>query len=604
MVRLFICCFFLSLTGMVAAQSGIDVYEFRVLPNDMTARTIAPVRDANGELATLIKVVTTATDFDFGGGSLGIVRVDKQPGEFWVYVPSGARTLTIRHPQLGVLRDYPYPMAIVGGSTYEMLLEHGIVERVIREKEIVSEWIIVDSEPKGADVYLNGEPVGKTLYQNEHPVGEYTWSVQLMNYKTQTGTFELKDGLGEKLLLSLIPDYGEVIISSVPESGMRVAIDGYDRGVVTPCTLDFVPTGRHKVTLTDEWYETKELEIDVNEGEQSELVATMNPAFSQLDINAPDGAVIFVNDDSTTNSTWSGRVRPGALNILVEKEGFKVFTKKVVLRAGEHQQIDVELQPMLGKLRLVTEPYGAEIYVDGKAFGLTPRTITDLSTGNRTIELVMDGFDTQTFIVLIEEDQTVDISKTLEVSQWIEQKVVLRFNNNGISRIKGDRSLAAMDNYILYTDVPMGDYHFVFREKLNSGEREWKADLVGYRARASGSSALKSMVIPGWGTRAVTYGKRGGGATVSFLVFGGLAAGMKIFSMHRYNQFKSTSDVTRAGLYYNEANLANKVFLVTGGIAATVYVYDVLRAFKKGRKIRAGTKNYRREISANPIPIQ
>lgn len=604
MIRLVFAVFFYSLVQTLFAQNELSVADFQLLPNDLTARTIAPQPDADGKLAALIKVVSNANDFDFDGGTLGVVRIEQKKGEWWVYVPSGSRVLTILHPQLKVLRNYAYPVPIVGGNTYEMRLEHGIVERVIREKEIISEWIVVDSEPKGADVYLNEEPVGKTLYQNEHPVGKYTWRVQLMNYKTQTGTFELKSGEAERLVLALVPDYGEVIISSNPEAGMSVALDGYDRGVTTPCTLSFVPSGHHKITLTDEWYETKELEVDVVEGEQTRLVVNMNPTFARLDIAAPEGAEIFVNNEFEGVQSWSGRVRPGAMNVRVVQEGFKEYTKKLVLRVGEHQKMNVELEPRIGRLRVVSEPYGAEILVDGKAYGTSPRTITDLNIGNRTVELFKEGYDPKTFKVEIEEDQTADLNATLEVSQWIEQKVVLRFDSQGIRRIKGDRTLASMESYIHYSDVPMGDYHFLFREKLNSDEREWKADLVSYKTRASGASALKSMVLPGWGTRAVTYGERGTGATVSFLILGGMATGFKLFSNYRYNRFLSTNDVNSSNLYYNEANLANQLFLVSGGVAATIYVFDVLRTFTIGRGVKNRTKPYRRQLQANSITIQ
>ena len=39
---------------------------------------------------------------------LGIVKRIDKVGEIWLYVPRGTRKITIKHPQLGVLRDYAF----------------------------------------------------------------------------------------------------------------------------------------------------------------------------------------------------------------------------------------------------------------------------------------------------------------------------------------------------------------------------------------------------------------------------------------------------------------------------------------------------------------
>lgn len=95
---------------------------FALLPNDVTAKVLAPERDADGKLAALVKLVTAETGFDFDGGALGIVKVVPQVGEYWLYVPAKARTLTIKHPSLGVLRNYTYSVPIAEGNTYQLVL--------------------------------------------------------------------------------------------------------------------------------------------------------------------------------------------------------------------------------------------------------------------------------------------------------------------------------------------------------------------------------------------------------------------------------------------------------------------------------------------------
>ena len=108
---------------IIGAQN-ISVSSFRLLENDLDANTAGTMeKDQNGEVAALIKVVTTQTGFTFDGGALGIVKTLQKPGEIWVYVPRGLKKITISHSQLGVLRDYYLPMAVASARTYSIILD-------------------------------------------------------------------------------------------------------------------------------------------------------------------------------------------------------------------------------------------------------------------------------------------------------------------------------------------------------------------------------------------------------------------------------------------------------------------------------------------------
>jgi len=115
----------LALSISVYAQD-FCVKSFTCLPMDMAARKEQRI-DQNGNIAALIRVKTNNEGFTFDGGIMGIVDIKQESGEVFVWVPSHSRKLTIRHPQLGVLRDYYYPIEIEGGKTYELCLSTGIV---------------------------------------------------------------------------------------------------------------------------------------------------------------------------------------------------------------------------------------------------------------------------------------------------------------------------------------------------------------------------------------------------------------------------------------------------------------------------------------------
>ena len=279
-----------------ASAQGLSVEAFTPLPNDMTARTLAPERDANGELTALIKVVSTSSGFVFEGGSLGIVKAEQKEGEWWVYVPSGARTLTIRHPQLGVLRNYAYPVAITAGSVYEMKLVHGELEVTLKERQILTEFVMIDSEPPGADVYLNNEPVGKTPFRAERAEGRYEWRLIRDLYLPEAGVFELKAGEKQKISLILKPDYGTVEVLTEPEDGASISLNGIKLGQTTPAILEEVPTGEHTILVSHQWYESTSQKIEVQAGATEKLRIEMQPNFAGLTVDAGADEEVFLND--------------------------------------------------------------------------------------------------------------------------------------------------------------------------------------------------------------------------------------------------------------------------------------------------------------------
>ena len=175
---------------MGLSAQGISVTSFKPLPNDLTANLAGTqVKDQNGEVAALIKVVTTQTGFTFEGGMAGIVKTKQEVGEIWVYVPHGIQRITIKHPQLGVLRDYYFPCAIDEARTYEMVLAAGEVRTVVTQ-DAGGSFLALTVEPKSASVYIDGElqPVddnGELMVML--PYGEHQYRIEANGYMNEAG---------------------------------------------------------------------------------------------------------------------------------------------------------------------------------------------------------------------------------------------------------------------------------------------------------------------------------------------------------------------------------------------------------------------------------
>ena len=122
--------------GTALRAQTLSVESFRLLENDLAANIQGTMRfDQNGQVAALIRVVTSEKGFVFDGGMLGVVDTKQDVGEILIWVPRAIQRITIKHELLGVLRDYYFPIPIEGGRTYELKLLSGRVRTIVEEEQ-------------------------------------------------------------------------------------------------------------------------------------------------------------------------------------------------------------------------------------------------------------------------------------------------------------------------------------------------------------------------------------------------------------------------------------------------------------------------------------
>ena len=94
----------------------------------------------------------------FEPDALGITARENKTGEIWLYVPRGARRISILHDQLGIMRNYFYPEIIEKATVYEMVLNTGDRE----DKPVVEnnmQFLVFRPEPATANIYIDDELV-------------------------------------------------------------------------------------------------------------------------------------------------------------------------------------------------------------------------------------------------------------------------------------------------------------------------------------------------------------------------------------------------------------------------------------------------------------
>ncbi len=395
------------------AQPKIGVKSFERKENDMTARIDAPKKDQNGDVCAIIKVVTPQTGFIWEPDGLGIVSAEYKTGEYWLYVPYGAKRLTIKHDKLGILRDYMYPIPIEKSVVYIMELTTGKVTTTVEAEQIASQWLVVNTEPTGTDIFIDDQPANQTPYQNELPIGKHTYRLSRDLYLPTAGVVELTADKKGTVNVTMKPDFGTLKITSSPEQGATVSLDGQPTGKVTPCTLEQVKSGEHTITLRLNMYKMATEKVAMQAGGNLNLPVVLAPTFAGVTVTTNPASDIYIAGERKGNGTWEGRLLPGIYNFEARKEKYTSASEKREVISG--QPLTVTLQPIAktGILKIMTTPTDATITLGGENKGTAPATLRSLLVGDYTLSLSLTGYATTTKTVTIAEGETSLVTEAL-----------------------------------------------------------------------------------------------------------------------------------------------------------------------------------------------
>lgn len=267
-------------TLQVHAQGKIEVTSFQRMENDITARVTAPKRDQNGEVCALIRIVTTVKDLMFEPDALGITARENRTGEIWLYVPRGARRISIMHDHLGVLRNYFYPDIIDRATVYEMEIRaNDGSERTAVDTN--TQLLVLRPEPSNATVYVDDDkvPLENGLFTATMKKGTHTYRVEAPMYAPESGTVDL--GSEQKIIsVSLKPKFGYLEVFSLPEQDARVYIDGELAGL-TPYKSDRMPIRDYRIRIEKETYFPIDSAVSIKAGQTIthtfKMVSTIRP---------------------------------------------------------------------------------------------------------------------------------------------------------------------------------------------------------------------------------------------------------------------------------------------------------------------------------------
>ena len=200
--------------------------------------------------------------------------------------------------------------------------------------------------------------------------------------------------LGVRAALSRSAAKGTLVIMAMPARAADVLIDGALRGRLDegkPLTLKDLTAGPHAVVVRAADGAQFAQNVQLAAGDVSVLSAALGPPTPhevgtgtlRLGI-ATDGAQVWVDGAQLADGAWKSPIplrADVAHEIRVTKPAREEVKLAVTLKPGEELKRDIELMPAYAKIKVTSEPDGAEISVNGHRAGLTPTTLADLDPG-------------------------------------------------------------------------------------------------------------------------------------------------------------------------------------------------------------------------------
>lgn len=410
----------IALAAVAAVAQTMSVAGFEERPMDMDARVTHPVTDPNGQTCALIKVETTQTGFGFDTGVIQVVKTEQKIGEVWVYVQPRVKKITIMHQDYEPVRDYYFPTgALKEATVYLLKLRTAGAPVQAASMQQRSGFLIINSEPQGAEVWLNNESTGEvTPFRRKLAIGdEVPYRLSLPLYHDEAGMVTV-DQPRKELQFALRPAFGSVTVTSTP-SGASVFLDEKQVGQ-TPLTLDRIASGSHSLRLQAPQYAVERRNVSVADGQTANVAVTLVARFAEITVQAPQGAVVTVDGDRKGSGTLSWRQSEGLCDIVVSMAGHRDARRQLEVVAGRAQTVQLTPQPIYGSASVDSDLIDAEIWIDGKQYGVTPNVVERLLVGSHTLVLKKSGYADLQQQFSVEEGKEASLSVKLPAGRSVQ----------------------------------------------------------------------------------------------------------------------------------------------------------------------------------------
>jgi len=328
----------------------------------------------------------------------------------------------------------------------QVVLNPGDKKTVNLEKTSTFENILdITSDPPGATVWIDGKDTGlKTPTQVKGLSGVHELVLKMNGYEPYTISVNISGMTPIKgVLIPSSNPLGKLVITSNP-TGAQVKINAQSVGL-TPIEKSVTP-GVYEIEISLDGYQTFKGKATVVANETKTIQATLTkkpvtpppttppptpppttPAkeWAIKITSQPAGAKIYINNQNSGLITPATiKFKPGIYTVKAVLSGYKESSKKVTYTNSTPASTTIHFAlekivttpppPKTGILWVISEPAGAEVFVNGTFKGVTPLRLDAVNAGSYSVKVVLSGYESQTKTVTVVGGQTNKFTFTLK----------------------------------------------------------------------------------------------------------------------------------------------------------------------------------------------
>ncbi len=272
----------------------------------------------------------------------------------------------------------------------------------------------VTSQPSGAKVLIDHRERGVTpLILTDLPPGAHLLQLSQEGYCDLFETITLETGVPLPLNLRLDTQTGILLMITDP-SGCDVSVKGVSLGA-TPLLVTSLASGAHRLTISSPGYQTKEIDVELDGRTPLKQEVALLSDSGTLEVSAdPEGAEVLVNGISRGEAPCRiDRIPGGIVTLQLQAPGFIAQQREITLAAGEVQNINIQLKPLPGTLRIVavttsaTPLEGARVYIDNEFKGDTPFDFVNAAPKLYRVRIDKTGYESVAREVTLEKGASV-----------------------------------------------------------------------------------------------------------------------------------------------------------------------------------------------------
>lgn len=339
----------------------------------------------------------------------------------------------------------------------------------------------ITSQPAGATVRVDHAERGVTpLTLTDLAPGPHLLHLVKAGCRDAFDTVVLETGVSRTAAVNLEALTGILLITADPPN-CEVSAKGVSLGT-TPLLVTTLESGTHRLTITSAGYQTKEVEVTLDgRTPLKQEISLMSDSGTISLTSDPVGAEVLVNGISRGHTPCRiDRIPGGTVTLAVQADGFQPHTREVSLSAGEVQNVDVQLKPLPGTLRVVSIPEAGRVYINDEFKGETPFDLANAKPATYRVRVDKPGYESGARDVTLgkgasitEEFRLAKITGRLElITAPSGSTVLIDGKKVGITITRGTDTTAVSDPFA-FEEILEGEHEIeIFRKGFASQKRK------------------------------------------------------------------------------------------------------------------------------------